>query len=94
MVGKFVAPCVFDSDIDTLANSLKEGLLSTAKGVLRRQKKRIQPWVTNEVLDLYDQRRHLKEQKYTSTDAGHEYRKVKKEVRKKTKAAEEEWIEE
>ena len=70
MVGKFVAPCVFDSDIDTLANSLKEGLLSTAKGVLRRQKKRIQPWVTNEVLDLCDQKRQLKQQKHTGTEAG------------------------
>ena len=92
--GKFAGLCILDSYIDTLANSLKEGLLSTAKGVLRRQKKRIQPWVTNEVLDLYDQRRHLKEQKYTSTEAGLEYREVNREVRKKMKAAKEEWTEE
>ena len=94
MVGKFVAPCVFDSDIDTLANSLKEGLLSTAKGVLRRQKKRIQPWVTNEVLDLYDQRWQLKQQMYTSTEPALEYRKVNREVRKKMKTTKEERTEE
>ena len=29
--GKFAALCVLDSDVDTLANSLKEGLLSTAE---------------------------------------------------------------
>ena len=59
MVGrKFSALCVLDSDVDTFANSLKEGLLSTAGEVLRRQRKKIQPWVTNEVLDLCDQRRH------------------------------------
>ena len=33
-------------------NSLKEGLLSTAEEVLGRQRKKIQPWVTHEVLDL------------------------------------------
>ena len=61
--GKFSALCVLDSDVDTFANSLKEGLLSTAGEVLRRQRKKIQPWVTNEVLDLCDQRRQLKRQK-------------------------------
>ena len=37
------------------------------------------------------QRRQLKKQKYTSTEAGLEYRKVNREVRMKTKAAKEEW---
>ena len=50
--GKFAALYILDSKIDTLANSLKEGLLSTAEEVLGRQRKKIQPWVTNEVLDL------------------------------------------
>ena len=36
------------------------------------------------------QRRQLKQQKYTSTEAGLEYRKVNTEVRKKMKAATEE----
>ena len=33
----FAALCVLDSDGDNLANSLKEGLLSTAEEVLGRQ---------------------------------------------------------
>ena len=41
---KFAALCILDSDIDTLANSLKEGLLATAEGVLGRQRMKIQPW--------------------------------------------------
>ena len=61
------------SDVYTLANSLKEMPLSTAEEVLGRQRKKIQPWVTNEVLELCDQRRQLKQQKYTITDAGLEY---------------------
>ena len=47
---------------------------------------KIQPWVTNEFLDLWDQRRQLKQQKYTSTEGGLECRKVNREVRKKMKA--------
>ena len=58
------------------------------------RRKKIQPWVTSGVLDLCDQRRQLKQQKYTSSEAGLEYRKENREVRKKTKAAKEEWIEE
>ena len=61
--GNFAALCILDSDIDTLANNLKEGLFSTAEEVLGRQRKKIQPWVTNVFLDLCDQRRQLKQQK-------------------------------
>ena len=92
--GKFAALCIFDSDVDTFANSLNEGLLSTAVEVIGRQGKMIQALVTNDVLDLCNRRWQLKQQKYTSTGAGLEYRKVNREVRKKMKAAKEEWIEE
>ena len=70
----------------TFANRLKEVLLSKDEEVLGRQRKKIQHWVSNEVLDLCDQRRRLRRQKYTITEAGLEYRSVKTEVRKKMKA--------
>ena len=38
--GKFAALCVLDIEADTLANSLKEELLSIAEGVLGRQRRR------------------------------------------------------
>ena len=66
----------------------------TAEEVLGRQRKKIQPWVTIEVLDLCDQRQQLKQQKYASTEAGLEHRKVNREVGRKMKAAKEVWIEE
>ena len=58
---KFAALCVLESDVDTLANSLKEMPLSTAEEILRRKRKKIQPWVTNEVPDPCDQRQQLKQ---------------------------------
>ena len=63
------------SKVDTLAKSLKEVLLLTAEEVLGIQSKKIQPLITNKVLDLCDQRWQLKRQKYTSTEAGLDYRK-------------------
>ena len=61
---------------------------------LGKQRKKIQPWVTNEALDLCDQRRQLRQQKFTGTEAGLDYRKVNREVRKKMKAASQGWTEE
>ena len=52
------------------------------------------PGVTNEVLDLCDQRRQLKQQMYTSTEAGFEYRRVNRGVRRKLSAAKNKWTEE
>ncbi|GFR70092.1 endonuclease exonuclease phosphatase domain containing protein [Elysia marginata] len=52
--GKFAALTLIDNDVDTMANSLKEVLASTAEEVLGRKRRTIQPLVTNEVLDLCD----------------------------------------
>ena len=89
---RFLALCVLDSDVGTLANSLKETLLPAAEEVLSRQE--VDSTLSQkEVWDLCDQRRQLKQQKYTSTEAGPEYRKVSRDVRKTMSAAREEWIE-
>ena len=52
--GTISAVCVFDSDADTLANNIREALLSTAEEVLGKQRKKIQSLVTNEIVDLCD----------------------------------------
>ena len=51
--GMFAVLCVLDSHVNTL---VKGRLLSTAEEVRGRQRKKIQLWVANEVLDLCDQR--------------------------------------
>ena len=85
---------VLNADVDTLANNLKEVLHATAEEDLGRQRKKIQPLITNEVLDSCDQKLQMKQQEYTSTEARLEYRKANRKARKKMKAAKEEWIEE
>ena len=46
------------SNVGTIAS-----LVSTAEKVLGKQRKKIQPWVTNEVLDLCDQKEVRKKMK-------------------------------
>ncbi|GFR93520.1 retrovirus-related Pol polyprotein LINE-1 [Elysia marginata] len=83
---------IIDSDVDTMANSLKEVLVSTAEEFLGRKHRTIQPWVTNEVLDLCDKRRELRKRKFGSNVAMENYQLANKAVRKKMKKAKEKWI--
>ena len=76
------------SDVGTIAS-----LVSTAEEVLGKQRKKIHPWVRNEVLDLCGQRRQLKQKKYANTETGLEHKQVNREVRKKMKAVKVWWIE-
>ncbi|GFR77564.1 endonuclease-reverse transcriptase [Elysia marginata] len=75
-----------------MANSLKEVLVSTAEEVLGRKRRTIQPWVTNEVMDLCDKRRELRKRKFGSNVAMENYQLANKAVRKKMKEAKEKWI--
>ena len=92
--GTLASHCVLDIDVDNLVKRLNEGLLSSAEEVLWRQRKKSQPWVTNEVRHLCDQRRQLKQQKNMSTEVELEHRKVNREVMEKMKTATEEETEE
>ncbi|XP_076438257.1 uncharacterized protein LOC143277357 [Babylonia areolata] len=92
--GKFAALNLMDTDVDTLANNIKEVLTTTAEQVVGKERKRIQPWVTNEVLDLCDKRRELRGKKHSSNEARTKHQQVNREVRMKMKAAKENWIEE
>ena len=92
--GKFAALQILDKDVDTLANGIKDVLLTTAEEVLGRERKKIQPWITNEVLDLCDKRRALRPKKFLTDETRAEYKKAHNDVRKKMKTAKEDWIEE
>ena len=92
--GKFAALNLLISDVDTLASDFREVLLTTAEEVLGRQRKKIKPWVTQEVLDLCDKRRQLRAEKHTSDEARAHYQQAHREVRKKMKKVKEKWIEE
>ena len=92
--GRFAALNILDKDINELTTSFNEGVLETAEEVVGRQRKKHKPWVTNDILDLCDERREKKKEKYNSQEGAEEYRRANKLVRKKLKEAKENWIDE
>ena len=70
--GKFAA--LIDIDINELTSVFNEAIRSTATETLGKQRKKKQPWTTNDILDLCDKRRELKKDKYNSQDAAEQYR--------------------
>ncbi|MGL4418375.1 MAG: reverse transcriptase domain-containing protein [Plesiomonas shigelloides] len=91
--GRFAALVTLDCDVDTLAGTVKEVLTSTAEKVLGKQRKRKQPWVTDDILDLCDKRRTWKRKKDQDLSSANEYRLVNNQIRKMMRVAKEAWIE-
>ncbi|PIK45030.1 hypothetical protein BSL78_18122 [Apostichopus japonicus] len=90
--GKFAALNLLDSDVDSLANNIKDVLLTTADSVLGKHRKKIQPMVTDDILELYDKGRELKG-KRTGRGARMQYQQMNKAIRNGMKSAKEGWIE-
>ena len=57
-------------------------LLTTADKVLGKPRRKKQPWITNKILDLCDERRTLKKEKNNSPDAANSYRLTNSKIRK------------
>ena len=85
-------------DIDTLSTDktytiIAESITSTAQQVLGKYRKKIQPWITDDILDVCDKRRELKAMKNNSDKLKDEYRKVHNLIRRSMKKAKEDWLE-
>ncbi|KAI8486085.1 hypothetical protein Bbelb_361850 [Branchiostoma belcheri] len=92
--GKFAALSVLDNDVDSLAENIKETLLTTAEEVLGKRRRKIKPWVTDDVLNLCDKRRELRQHKYKSQELAAAYQQANRAVRSKMREVKEKWIEE
>ncbi|XP_076443957.1 uncharacterized protein LOC143282244 [Babylonia areolata] len=90
--GRFAALSLLDNNINDLTNTFNEAVRETAEEVLGRQRKKHQPWISNDILDLCDKRRSLKKTKNTSPNEAAQYRETNKLVRKKMEEAKEQWI--
>jgi len=79
--GKF-APLLatLDEDAETLTSSFNTVMTKAAQEVLGKRRRKVQPWVTEEILDMCDTRRKLKKVKNTTGE--NEYKKVNKKIRK------------
>ena len=65
-------------------------MTDAASEVLGKERRRKKPWVTNDVLDLCDERRDLKKKRYEAE--AKEYREANRRIQKAVKKAKEDWI--
>ncbi|PVD39481.1 hypothetical protein C0Q70_02115 [Pomacea canaliculata] len=81
--GKFAALNPVECDVGTPTGNIKEMPLSTAQEVLGRQRNNKQPWVTNDILDLSDQKRALKREKESKLKAAYKYKELNCAIKKR-----------
>ena len=91
--GKFAALLTLDDDADALTTKFNAVMTETANDILGKHRRKTQPWVTDEILEMCDKRRDLKKNKKT-TDGATAYKDISKEIRKGMKKAKEDWIQE
>ena len=78
------------ADLDTMVTRFNKAVTDTAAELLGKQRRKRKPWVTPEILDLCDQRRHLKKKRGESEEAK-DYREIKRKIRTEMMMAKETW---
>ena len=80
-----ILPISENMDIDTMITTYNTAVTDAASVKQRRRKK---PWVTKDFLDLCDERRDLKKERYEAEGAK-EYREANRRIQKAMKKAKE-----
>ena len=80
-----------DMDIDTLITTYNTAVTDAASEILGKELRWKRPWVTNDVLDLCDERKDLKKKWYEAEEAK-EYKEANRRIQKAVKKAKEGWI--
>ena len=85
-IGGRFAPLLLLDDLQQLVDEFSDKVKETAYEVLGKRRKVKNPWITNEILSLCDQRRNLKSKKSHSEEDldkyGNANRKVRQEITK------------
>ena len=59
-----------DVDLGFMVTQFNKAITDTAAQLLSKQRRKRKPWVTPEILDLFDQRRDLKKKRNKPKGAG------------------------
>ena len=78
-------------DIDTMITTYNTVVTDLASEILGKERRRKKPWVTKDVLDLYDERRDLKK-KWCVGEGEKEYKEANGRIQKAVKKAREDWM--
>ena len=80
-----------DMDINTIVTIYNTAVTDAASEILWKERSRKKPWVTKDVLDLWDERRELKKKRYKAERAK-EYREANRRIQKAVMKTKEDWI--
>ena len=84
-IGGIFAPLMLlDTDntgTDTLIDTFNTAVIETASEVLGKKRITKKPWITPDLLKLFDERRDLKKTKYEREEGTHKYRHADKQVK-------------
>ena len=84
-----------ENSVEGTWKEIREIYNETAKQVLGyRETRKKKPWITQEVLNLSDQRKELRRTKTDNEGNRKRYNKLTREIKKKAKKCKEQWIEE
>ena len=67
---------ISDCDLTTAYTKIEDTLTSTATKIIGKYRKKKQPWMTNDILDLLDKRRTLKSAKKGKPELNDKYREI------------------
>ena len=80
-----------DAHLDSMVTHFNKAVTDVAAELLGKQRRKREPWVTPEILDLCDQRRDLKK-KRGEPEGAKDYREIKRKIRTQMKMAKETWL--
>ena len=75
-------------DIDTMITTYNTAVIDSVSEILGKERRRKKPWVTKDVLDLFNERGDLKKKRYEAEGAI-EYREANRRIYKAVKKAKE-----
>ena len=82
-IGDKFASMLLLENVDKLTEGFNAAIVEVAQEVLGKQRNKKQPWISNEALDLRDERREKKGKRKNGPAEAEEYSNTNKEVRTK-----------
>ena len=80
-----------DTDIDSMITTFNTVVTETASDILGKHRQKTKPWITEEILDLYNRRRELRKKRF-EPEGSEKYKEVNNNIKRCMKKAKENWI--
>ena len=92
--GKFAPLTIINNehaDMHSMITTFNTAVTETASEILGKHHQMKKPWVTAEILDLWDKRRELRKKRF-KPEGSEKYKEVNNNIKRCVKKAKENWI--